>query len=122
MAGNNCGTFNTIGYLATQLGPAANGVGLDADQVNVTFASGPGLANQITCNPLSTCFAAVYFDSPYRFPDGPNHQDSAIGLPVSISIRYPLTTALAMFWPGNGGGWTFAPILLGASSQDFVQY
>ena len=113
LPGNNCLGVNTIGNLATRLGPAGSGVGLDPDLVNVTFASGPALGT------VTTCLLRDCVTNPATFP---SLRDSALGLPVSIAVRFPIATALSMFWPGDQAGFSFAPITLGASSQDFVQY
>ena len=86
-SGNACGA--TVGQIATQI--AAVGVGLAPAQWNVTLYSNSG-ANNITCNPLSSCLS-----NSAAWPPSP---DNSVGAYVAIGSSYSFRSALAMFWPG----------------------
>lgn len=104
---NTCGT--TIGAIAIRIRDAA--VGLPLDTTNVTFTS-QGAA-PITCT-LNNCVtnATVW----------PPTGGDAANQPVTITVTYPFSSALAMFWPGSAPV-KFAPTFtFGATSTEKIQF
>jgi Flp pilus assembly protein TadG len=110
---NNCsvnlGPADTQGTIAYVIRQAA--VGLDPASTTLTFnASG----NTSTCTlATGSCSGTVWPPN-----DGVSN---AVGKPIRIDIQTPFKSAIAMFWPGAKSV-SFASGILGASSQDYVQF
>jgi hypothetical protein len=104
---NSCAI--TVANLAARLQDA--GVGLVPGELNATFTS---LADNVTCNPLSTCSGN---NSVFPSVGGADQ-----GAPITVSATYPFRSALSMLWPGAGPGMVFAPISLGAESREYIQF
>jgi Flp pilus assembly protein TadG len=113
--GSNCAQApNTctvsIGQIAGVIKSAS--LGLDRDQLNLTFTPASGSAT--TCQ-LTNCLTSgtVWPPSSANTP----------GLSVTISATYPFRSMIAMFWPGARGGPTvFSAVTLPASSKDLMQF
>jgi hypothetical protein len=98
--------FHAVGFVPT-------------DIQNVRFQSS---TRTISCATLEDCLN----DNTY-FPAGPpgGTEDAGgnrLGSWVEISADYPFQSAIAMFWPGAGGGMTFPTFRLPASSKEMIQY
>ena len=107
-SGNSCSV--TIDAIANAIANA--GVGLVPSQWNVTLHSASG-ANNITCNPLSTCFgnSAVWPPSP----------DNTEGYGVAVTGSYPFTSPLSMFFPGSKAT-SFGTFNLPAYAQQLILF
>ena len=104
---NSCAI--TVGDLTKRLRDA--GVGLPPDQLNVTLKS---LTDNITCNPVSTCFTSnTVF---------PSSNANGVGNPITISATYKFSSAISMFWPGAGKPLVFSPVTFPATSTDYIQF
>lgn len=103
---NTCGV--TVGQVAQRIQDA--GIGLDPSQLQLSFTSS---GHAITCT-LNTCLAnaTVWPEAPLNTP----------GSAVAISASLPFQSALAMFWPGAGGGMNLPTLYLTAGSSDIVQF
>jgi hypothetical protein len=83
------------------------GIGLNPNEVQVTFFSG----NQSrTCGTLAQCLT----DSS-RWPEPPSN---ASGSPVAIEARYPFVSVVSSFWPGG----LPAVFQLRANSTETIQF
>lgn len=87
------------------------GVGLDPDQTTVDFNPSGGTTAGAT---LTNCLT----NNNVWPPTGTNGR----GQPVTITIRTPFRSALAMFWPGAGSV-RFAPVFnFSAASTEVIQF
>jgi hypothetical protein len=113
MHGQGCASPNTcqvtIGGITSVIQSA--GVGLDADTVTVTFTPSSGSASSDT---MTNQLASTTIWP----PSGAN----APGQNITIAVKYPFRTFLAMFWPGtrafNGSGVFYLP----AASTEKIQF
>jgi len=88
----------------------AMGSGLLPDQLTLSFTS---LSGTTTCR-FDQCLTN---DSVWP-PTG----DNAKGQSLSILGKYTFTSAMAMFWPGAGRGYSMPVIYLSATSQEAIQF
>lgn len=104
---NNCQV--TIGQIVQVIKDA--GIGLDQDQLTLTFTSASNGA--VTCT-LTNCLAnnAVW----------PAYPDNIGGLPIEIDGKIRFDSALAMFWPGVTHGINFATAYFPATSQELMEF
>jgi hypothetical protein len=119
--GNNCpvnlgppkGTCDsTNGTIAEVIRCA--GVGLDPKKTTVTFTSAQGTVGPYTLDVTggtNPCPATAW----------PPANGNQAGQLITIEIRTPFNSAIAMFWPGAKPV-TFASANLAASSSDHVQF
>ncbi len=107
---SGCASTATVAAVAQII--QNSGVGLDPNQVTLTF-NPPG-----STTAGETLTAALANTSQWP-PTGLNQR----GQPVSIKMIIPFRSTLAMFWPGAGPGVTFAPVFyFPASSTDIIQF
>ncbi len=108
LPGNSCGV--AISDIAKVIQYA--GVGLLADQLTLTFT--PNRINApITC-PLRDCLR-----NPTAWPPA---NDNLPGMDVTISGKYPFSSAIAMFWPGAGSVSVMPTLNLPATSKERIQF
>jgi Flp pilus assembly protein TadG len=113
---NSCG--RTVRDIAVQI--REQGVGLiPADLQNVRFITTTGT---VTCATLQSCLDAGDPGDRTWPSSAPNDVGANPGAPVEIRGVYRFPSALAMFWPGAGPGFTFGTLGLPASSRERVQY
>jgi hypothetical protein len=98
------GALPSIAYVIQQAA-----VGLQPTKTTLTFN-----ANGVT----TTCLISACSAAGGAWPTDPNN---AIGKPIRIDISTPFNSALAMFWPGASPV-KFSSGMLGASSQDYIQF
>lgn len=108
---SGCIASAQLGALATKL--AQEGVGLDPNNFSIqVFRDGTQVVGSsgsyVTVQSLSG--STTVWDSIAKK-----------GAFVSVNVRYPFRSAIAMFWPGNKGQ-VFGVFNLGASSQDTIQF
>ena len=84
------------------------GIGLDPANTTVQFTSTQGTTPWYPLNAVPAT----------RWPPD---SGNASGQPITIDVRTPFNTALAMFWPGSSPV-SFASGILPASSSDLIQY
>jgi Flp pilus assembly protein TadG len=98
----------TVGQVAQRIQNA--GIGLDGSQLSLTFISS---GNSITCT-LNACVGnqTVWPQAPLNTP----------GSTLAINGSLPFESALAMFWPGAGGGMNLPTAYLTAGSSDIIQF
>ena len=100
------------------------GVGLIPEDVqNVTFISVSRAP--ITCPTLQDCLQSggtgdVYW--PAAAPGAAIDVGGERGARVQITAEFPFRSAIAMLWPGAGGGINFPIFVLPANSEEVVQY
>jgi Flp pilus assembly protein TadG len=112
--GSGCASPNacqvTIGQITSVLKSA--GPGLDPSSVTVTFTPASGSA---TSGTMSTLLS----NSTVWPPSSAN----ATGQNLTISVKYPFASVLAMFWPGAGGPLNDSKTFnLGATSTEAIQF
>lgn len=117
--GYNCATLGT--GCSKQIADAAGaiqyaGVGLLPDQLTLTFTANAGGASPVTvtCPLLKDCLT----NATAWPPAGANSP----GMDVSITASYPFSSAIAMFWPGAGGGTVFPTYTFSATSREGIQF
>ena len=120
--GENCVMFaNNCGLEVPELANAIQqaGVGLDASQLQVTLSSTTRTVSG-TLQELGTSYSGTYWPT---FAKGvtPRDEGGAQGQPVTITLRYPFTSALVMFWPGAGAR-SIGTIDLPASSTEIIEF
>lgn len=121
-----CG--RTISDIATEL--SRNLVGLDPSEVRVTFRSGCTLQgnfrnacanntddSQTGAKTLATLMAD---NSMTDWPGITGDTDSKDF--VEVELRFPFRSAIAMFWPGAGGGQNFGTVQMFAASREMFQF
>lgn len=122
--GQNCNPAFTGNNCLVNLGPAQNkcdntnstiaeviqcaGIGLDPAKTTVQFTSTQGTTPWYPLNAVPA--------TQWPPPGG-----SLAGQAITIDLRTPFNTALAMFWPGSSPV-SFASGILPASSSDLIQY
>ncbi|HSB14661.1 MAG TPA: TadE/TadG family type IV pilus assembly protein [Bryobacteraceae bacterium] len=107
LAPNNCQV--TVAQIAQRVREA--GVGLMPNELRIELRSE---GDTVLCSTLDNCLTNNNF-----WPVYPNSQ---IGQRVTINGTYPFRSAIAMFWPGAGGGMNFGTFLLPASSTETIQF
>ncbi|HEV2198379.1 MAG TPA: TadE/TadG family type IV pilus assembly protein [Bryobacteraceae bacterium] len=108
----------TMGQITQTIRNAA--VGLDPAQTELTFIPGAGGAASTGPCQLDGTSAACTGNWPFYDSTGGTNQD-AIGQPLTIQIRTPFHSAIAMFWPGAKTT-QFGSFTLGATSTDYIQF
>ncbi len=108
-SGNTCGV--TVGTITTYL--AKEGIGIPADQVNVTLKTDSGVVT--TCAPLNTCFASTTVWPPTA------NTDNAVGKWITITAQYHYVSALLFFWPGQSS-LSFGAVWLPATSSQTILF
>ena len=98
----------TVSQVAQRIQDA--GIGLDADQLALTFTSS---GNSVKCT-LKTCLATAT-----SWPEAPKN---TAGSAIAISGSLPFQSALVMFWPGAGKGVGIPTAYLTAGSADIIQF
>jgi TadE-like protein len=98
----------TIGQVAQRIQDA--GIGLDPSQLTLTFTSS---GNPVTCT-LNACLG-----NSTTWPEAPKNTPGNV---IAISGALPFQSALAMFWPGAGGGVSFPTFNFVAGSTDIIQF
>ena|SRR5579862_4710879 len=113
--GQNCAQLPntctvTIGQIATQI--QAGGPGLIPADMTVTFTDSTGTA-------VSETLAAALNDT----TQWPPVTAYGVGQPVTISARYPFSSAISMLWPGAGPGiGPYQTVNFSASSTEQIQF
>ena len=105
-APNACGV--TLGQIASRF--RDTGVGLAADQCNLTFTAVNG---SINCR-LDQCLAMTGV-----WPTAPGN---AAGQDIQISAVYTFRSAVAMVWPGARTVGTFAAVNFPATAREPIQF
>jgi Flp pilus assembly protein TadG len=109
--GADCASLScalTVGEITQML--TTKGVGLLPGSLIVTLTDANGA---ITCNPVSTCTSST--------TTWPRSGGNSTGQVISISAKYPFSTAISMFVPGRGGA-AFRPLTFSAISQQVIDY
>ena len=89
---NSCGL--TVSQIASAVSSSAPG--LVRNSLNVTLVPNSGTGNQITCNPVSSCYG-----NSAAWPPSLNGDDSP-GNDIKILADFNYTSPIIMFWPGAG--------------------
>lgn len=104
-----CVAFSTKDELAKRI--RYHGVGLLPAELQVTVLTSGGTSYTST---LSAMLGDTSLWAPY-----PNNQ---VGLDVTVTVRYPFRSALAMLWPGGRAVNPFGTFNLGANSREVIQF
>ena len=115
----------TIADIANHIRLAA--VGLADTELEITLTSMRQSASQgavingtpVNCAPLRACLSRTSQPADLWPPAGGNRPKVDT---VLISGAYPFRSAIAMFWPGAGGGMQFGTFRLPASSMEVIQF
>ncbi|HLK47448.1 MAG TPA: TadE family protein [Bryobacteraceae bacterium] len=107
---NSCQT--TIAGIAGVIQYA--GVGLLSDQLSLTFTSKAGSVGPCL---LKDCLIQAAYTSTW-----PPANANLPGMDVTISAKYPFSSAIAMFWPGTGPGLVFPTVNLPATATERIQF
>lgn len=124
--GSNCESPNacqkTVGDIAKVVRAAAVGLDTSLLDVSLTALTPPpnstvigAAANPTTCNPLSTCIS-----DPTVWPQAPANIAGAID--IQIRATYHFDSALALFWPGAGGGFIFGRLDMPAVARERIRF
>jgi len=105
--GAGAGSTHGLNYGPTGAGAA----GIVAPTTDVTLTSANA---SLTCKLDGTTGACDV--------QWPPANDNGVKQIITISIKTPFRSALAMFWPGAGRGLQFATVNLWASSSDTMQF
>lgn len=104
--GNTCSL--TVATVAQMI--AAQGLALDPAKLNVTLYT---QTNTISCAPLNSCYTNTA-----QFPSA---TDNAVNFDVKMVATYPVTSPVAMYWPGSGAD-AGGTIRLGAQTRQTIQF
>lgn len=118
--GEPCG--RAISQIAQQL--QSHLVGMDPNEVQVTFRAGcPPLKpfrDPSACSGTRQPLQAYLSDaSAVPWPGGAGAANLTF---AEVEIEFPFRSAIAMFWPGAGGGMTFGVVNMFAGSREMFQY
>lgn len=124
--GNNCNIFpnscaSTIRDIATRINWAGTGI-VPSEMENVRFES---TTRTIVCPTLAGCLdAGALGDTcwPAACPGQPADAGGNRGAQIQISAEFMFHSAIAMFWPGAGGGMNYPAFRLPALSSESIQY
>jgi hypothetical protein len=83
---------------------------LDTSRLNLTLTTQSGSTN---CNPVSSCLS-----NGTQFPSS---ADNAVGDDVKLSLTYPISNPIVLFWPGAGST-RAATYTLGATSRQRILF
>ena len=116
---NACGV--TVQRIAEEFRDA--GVGLLPSEATLTLTS-LGTA-PVNCNPLDSCLSGggnAQRNTPWPTLTTPAAPGSGRGQNLTVQATVPFRSAIAMFWPGAGGGVQFGTFLLGSTSTEKIQF
>ena len=91
------------------------GVGLLPDQLTLTFTAPAG-------GTATTCLLQDCLKAPYNAQVWPPSGANVPGTDITISAKYPFSSAIAMFWPGAGPSLVFPTFNLPATSTERIQF
>ncbi len=92
------------------------GVGLLPSDLTVTLSN---VAGSTTLSTVGPALLSAHLTNTAVWPTSPG---SAPGNDIAIAAIYPFRSALALFWPGAGGGMSAGTFDLPAVSRDRIQF